>query len=67
MLGSNEILERVICREPEHRQELLDGIAAKDKTFNLYEGLRHEVYNELPGDRVKVLSDLHTICTHMAR
>jgi len=42
------------------QQELLDGIAAKDKTFKLYEGLRHEVYNELPDDRAKVLYDLHT-------
>lgn len=41
------------------QQELLDGIASKDKTYKLYEGLRHEVYNELPGDRAKVLSDLH--------
>jgi alpha-beta hydrolase superfamily lysophospholipase len=41
------------------QQELLDGIAAPDKTFKLYEGLRHEVYNELPGDRARVLSDLH--------
>jgi alpha-beta hydrolase superfamily lysophospholipase len=41
------------------QQELLDGIAANDKTFKLYEGLRHEVYNELPGDRARVLSDLH--------
>ena len=41
------------------QQELLDGIAASDKTFKLYEGLRHEVYNELPADRARVLSDLH--------
>ena len=41
------------------QRELLDGIAARDKTFMLYEGLRHEVYNELPADRARVLSDLH--------
>jgi len=41
------------------QQELLDCIGAHDKTFKLYEGLRHEVYNELPGDRAKVLYDLH--------
>ena len=41
------------------QQELLDGIAARDKTLMLYEGLRHEVYNELPADRARVLSDLH--------
>ena len=40
------------------QRELLDGIAARDKTFMLYEGLRHEVYNELPADRARVLSDL---------
>ncbi|MHA1794411.1 MAG: lysophospholipase [Promethearchaeota archaeon] len=29
-----------------------------DKTFKIYEGLRHEVYNELEEDRKKVLQDL---------
>jgi alpha-beta hydrolase superfamily lysophospholipase len=42
------------------QQELFDGIAATDKTYKLYEGLRHEVYNELPGDRERVLSDLRS-------
>ena len=42
------------------QQELLDGIAAVDKTCKLYEGLRHEVYNELPADRARVLSDLRS-------
>ena len=42
------------------QQELIDSITAPDKTFKLYEGLRHEVYNELIADRDKVLSDLHT-------
>ena len=42
------------------QQALFDGIAAKDKTFKLYEGLRHEVYNELPADRARVLSDLRS-------
>ena len=41
------------------QQELIDSITAPDKTFKLYEGLRHEVYNELIADRDKVLSDLH--------
>jgi alpha-beta hydrolase superfamily lysophospholipase len=42
------------------QQELLDAIGAADKTFKLYEGLKHEVYNELPADRARVLADLRT-------
>ena len=38
--------------------ELFEMIGAKDKTFKRYEGLRHEVYNELIADRAKVLADL---------
>jgi len=38
--------------------ELFDRMGARDKTFSLYEGLRHEVYNELPADRARVLADL---------
>ena len=40
------------------QRELFDMIGATDKTFKRYEGLRHEVYNELPEDRAKVLADL---------
>lgn len=40
------------------QKELFEMIGATDKTFKLYEGLRHEVYNELPADRAKVLADL---------
>jgi alpha-beta hydrolase superfamily lysophospholipase len=40
------------------QQELFEMIGAKDKTFKRYEGLRHEVYNELPADRIQVLADL---------
>jgi len=40
------------------QKELYDTIGAKDKTFKRYEGLKHEVYNELPKDRATVLSDL---------
>ncbi len=39
------------------QQELFDSIAAKDKTYKLYEGLRHEVYNELPADRIGLCVD----------
>ena len=30
----------------------------KDKTLHVYEGLYHEIYNELEPDRKKVLDDL---------
>jgi len=40
------------------QRELFDMIGAEDKTFKLYNGLRHEVYNELIEDRRKVLADL---------
>ncbi len=42
------------------QRELFEKIGAKDKTFKLYEGLKHEVYNELPADRARVLTDLRT-------
>ena len=45
------------------QKELFDMIGATDKTFKRYEGLRHEVYNELPADRAKVLADLRTWLT----
>jgi len=35
-------------------------VGAKDKTFKLYEGLKHEVYNELARDRARVLQDLRS-------
>ncbi len=40
------------------QKELFEMVGAKDKTFKLYEGLKHEVYNELPVDRARVLADL---------
>ena len=40
------------------QKELFEKIGAQDKTFKLYEGLKHEVYNELPADRARVLADL---------
>jgi alpha-beta hydrolase superfamily lysophospholipase len=40
------------------QKELFEMIGAKDKTFKLYEGLKHEVYNELHEDRGKVLAEL---------
>lgn len=40
------------------QKDLLETIGATDKTLKIYDGLRHEVYNELPADRAKVLADL---------
>jgi len=42
------------------QKELFDALGSADKTFKRYIGLKHEVYNELPPDRAKVLADLHT-------
>jgi alpha-beta hydrolase superfamily lysophospholipase len=37
----------------------LDGLMSMpDKTIKIYEGLYHEVYNELEEDRRRVLTDL---------
>ncbi len=41
------------------QERLYDLIGAADKTIKRYEGLKHEVYNELPVDRAIVLNDLH--------
>lgn len=41
------------------QERLYDLIGASDKTIKRYEGLKHEVYNELPDDRAMVLKDLH--------
>lgn len=42
--------------DPESREELYNTIPAKDKTLKVYEGYRHEVYNEI--DKEKPLKDL---------
>ncbi|HPC48165.1 MAG TPA: lysophospholipase [Deltaproteobacteria bacterium] len=42
------------------QKELYEMIGSGDKTFRLYEGLKHEVYNELPEDRARVLADLRS-------
>jgi len=48
------------------QQELFEMIGAKDKTFKRYEGLKHEVYNELAVDRARVLADLKAwLDTHL--
>jgi lysophospholipase len=38
--------------------ELLDNITAEDKTLKVYDGLYHEIYNEIEEDRIFVLKDL---------
>lgn len=40
------------------QRELYDGLISRDKTFKLYPGLKHEVYNEMEPDRKQVLADL---------
>ena len=40
------------------QEELFHGLTTPDKTIFLYQGLRHEVYNELEADRELVLRDL---------
>ena len=48
------------------QQELFEMIGAKDKTFQRYDGLKHEVYNELIEDRTQVLADLrHWLDQHV--
>ncbi len=40
------------------RELLFERLGAEDKTLKIYEGLRHEIYNELIDDRKIVLKDL---------
>ena len=40
-------------------EELYNAMTSNDKTIKIYEGLKHEVYNELEEDRKLVLKDLH--------
>ena len=37
---------------------VVECIGSKDKTLKIYEGLYHEIFNELPVDRTRVLGDL---------
>ena len=39
-------------------QMIADKVSSKDKTLKIYEGLYHEIFNELPADRAIVLKDL---------
>jgi len=40
------------------QQELFDSLQSKDKTLKIYQGYKHEVYNELQADRQRALGDL---------
>lgn len=37
---------------------ILDSISATDKTLKVYDGLYHEIFNELPADRARVFKDM---------
>lgn len=37
---------------------VIDRVSSKDKTLKIYDGLYHEIFNELPADRARVLKDL---------
>jgi alpha-beta hydrolase superfamily lysophospholipase len=39
-------------------EQFFEKLAVPDKTLHIYEGLYHEIYNELAGQREKVLEDL---------
>jgi alpha-beta hydrolase superfamily lysophospholipase len=39
-------------------KHFFDKLAAEDKTLHVYEGLYHEIYNEVPEEKQKVLQDL---------
>jgi len=41
---------------PYASRKLYEAIASTDKTLKIYEGLRHEIFNEV--ERDKVLSDV---------
>lgn len=43
---------------PSGGEMVVKRASSKDKTFKRYEGLYHEIFNELPEDRARVLSDL---------
>jgi alpha-beta hydrolase superfamily lysophospholipase len=34
------------------------SVRSQDKTLTLYDGLYHEIFNELPADRARVFADM---------
>ena len=45
---------------PSGSRMVLDRVSSSDKTLKLYDGLYHEIFNELPLDRGRVFADLRT-------
>jgi alpha-beta hydrolase superfamily lysophospholipase len=43
---------------PEASRQFFDSLTVSDKTLHFYDGLYHEIYNETPKDRERVLGDL---------
>jgi alpha-beta hydrolase superfamily lysophospholipase len=39
-------------------RQFFDKLTTEDKTFHIYEGLYHEIYNERQAQKKKVLDDL---------
>lgn len=37
---------------------VMDRVSSSDKTLNVYDGLYHEIFNELPDDRKRVIGDM---------
>ncbi|MFX0052290.1 MAG: alpha/beta hydrolase [Candidatus Hermodarchaeota archaeon] len=52
--GSEDKLMKV----RDFKEDLINVFKMEDKEINIYEGLYHEVYNELKNDRIMVLKDL---------
>jgi alpha-beta hydrolase superfamily lysophospholipase len=44
--------------DPLASKDFFDRISGKDKTLHLYEGLFHEIYNEVDQSRQRALNDL---------
>ncbi len=52
--GSEDALMKI----KDFKDDLQNAFTMEDKQINIYEGLYHEVYNELEPDRIMVLKDL---------
>jgi alpha-beta hydrolase superfamily lysophospholipase len=52
--GSEDVLMKI----KDFKEDLQNAFTMEDKQINIYEGLYHEVYNELEPDRIMVLKDL---------
>jgi len=45
---------------PSGSRMVLDRVSSTDKTLKFYDGLYHEIFNELPQDRARVIADLRS-------